>query len=91
MEPEVLKYFITQGPFALLFIWLLLRSEKRNEQRETDYRNEISEMRNEMKTERDEWRDERSLWTETLSKFSEKYDVVIDELRDIKRKLGGGH
>lgn len=89
-NPEVIKYFLTQGPFALLFVWLLLRSEKRNEQRESDYRDEINGMRVEMKSERGEWRKERSVWTETLQKFSEKYDVVIEELRGIKSKLGGG-
>ncbi|AZU61087.1 BhlA/UviB family holin-like peptide [Neobacillus mesonae] len=91
MELDVIKYFLTQGPFAVLFVWLLFRSEKRNENRESEYRNEVSELRDEMKKEREEWREERTVWTETLSKFSEKYDVVIDELRDIKNKIGGGH
>ncbi|MGM0904274.1 MAG: BhlA/UviB family holin-like peptide [Bacillota bacterium] len=87
---DLMKYFVTQGPFAVLFIWLLLRSEKRNETREGQYRDEIKHMRGEMKTERNEWRKERSVWSETLQKFSDKYDVVIDELRDIKNKIGGG-
>lgn len=88
-NPEVIKYFLTQGPFAILFVWLFFRGEKRNEQRENEYRAEISDMRDEMKNERTEWRKERTLWSETLQKFSEKYDVVIEELRGIKSKLGG--
>lgn len=35
LETEIWKYFLTQGPFAALFVWLLFRSEKRNEKRET--------------------------------------------------------
>ncbi|MDN4073624.1 BhlA/UviB family holin-like peptide [Fictibacillus terranigra] len=34
METELLKYFLTQGPFAILFVWLFLRNEKRNDERE---------------------------------------------------------
>lgn len=62
MEMDVLKYFLTQGPFALLFVWLLLYTMKRNERRE----NRLQDI---------------------LDKFSEKYDVVISELREIKDKV----
>jgi BhlA holin family len=79
-ETEILKFFLTQGPFAVLFVWLLFRSEKRNEAREAEYRAEINEMKEEIK-------EERSVWSETLRKFTDKYDVVIDELREIKHRL----
>ncbi|WP_035979998.1 BhlA/UviB family holin-like peptide [Brevibacillus borstelensis] len=59
---DVLKYFLTQGPFALLFVWLLLYTMKRNERRE----NRLQDI---------------------LDKFSEKYDVVISELREIKGEI----
>nr|WP_024985062.1 BhlA/UviB family holin-like peptide [Brevibacillus borstelensis] len=62
MEMDVLKYFLTQGPFALLFVWLLLYTMKRNERRE----NRLQDI---------------------LDKFSEKYDVVISELREIKGEI----
>jgi hypothetical protein len=62
VEMDVLKYFLTQGPFALLFVWLLLYTMKRNERRE----NRLQDI---------------------LDKFSEKYDVVISELREIKDKV----
>jgi hypothetical protein len=89
MENEVLTYFLTQGPFAALFVWLLFRSEKRNEKREGEYRTEIQSMREEMRNEREAWRQERDIWSETLRKFSEKYDVIIADLRDIKAKITG--
>lgn len=61
---ELIKYFITQGPFAVLFVWLLIYVMKNNKEREN------------------------RLYS-TLDKFSEKYDVIIDELRDMKRRIGG--
>jgi hypothetical protein len=87
VEFDLLKYFITQGPFAVLFVWLFIHSNRRNEKREADYRREIIDMRNEMRVERDVWRQERSIWSETLNKFSEKYEIVITELRDIKDRI----
>lgn len=35
MEPDVLKYFLTQGPFAVLFVWLLVTTKKESRERET--------------------------------------------------------
>lgn len=35
MEIDLLKYFITQGPFAALFVWLLIASRKDSKERET--------------------------------------------------------
>lgn len=66
MESELIKYFLTQGPFAILFVWLLIYVMRANKDREGRLH-------------------------DLLDKFSDKYDVVIDELRDIKNKMGGGH
>lgn len=65
MEPEVIKYFLTQGPFAILFVWLLIYVMRTNKEREGRLH-------------------------DLLDKFSDKYDVVIDELREIKNQIGGG-
>ncbi|MGM0836057.1 MAG: BhlA/UviB family holin-like peptide [Bacillota bacterium] len=65
MEAEVFKIFLTQGPFALLFVWLLFYVMKTNSEREKRLHG-------------------------LLEKFSEKYDVVIDELRHIKNRIGNG-
>lgn len=66
MESELIKYFLTQGPFAILFVWLLIYVMRANKDREGRLH-------------------------DLLDKFSDKYDVVIDELRDIKNKMGGGN
>jgi len=58
----VLKYFLTQGPFAVLFVWLLIYVMKTNRERE----NRLQAL---------------------LDKFSEKYDVIISEIRDIKNMI----
>ena len=63
IETEVVKYLVTQGPFAVLFVWLLIYVMRQNEKREIRL-NDI------------------------LDKFSEKYDVIVDELREIKERIG---
>jgi hypothetical protein len=62
MENELMKYFLTQGPFAALFVWLLYYVMKNNKERE----NRLQDL---------------------LDKFSEKYDLVITKLDDIKDRL----
>lgn len=61
-EMDVIKYFLTQGPFAILFVWLLIYVMRTNKEREGRLQ-------------------------DLLDKFSEKYDVIITELRDMKDRL----
>jgi len=63
MENEIWSYFVTQGPFAVLFVWLLVYVMKNNKERE----NRLHDI---------------------LDKFSNKYDVIIDEIRDLKDRVG---
>lgn len=62
MDTDIFRYFLTQGPFAVLFVWLLVYVMKNNKERE----NRLQDL---------------------LDKFSEKYDLVISKLDDIKEKL----
>ncbi|WLR44489.1 BhlA/UviB family holin-like peptide (plasmid) [Bacillus carboniphilus] len=62
MDFDILTYFITQGPFAVLFVWLLFIVIQNNKERE----NRLHDI---------------------LEKFSDKYDLVIDELKNIKSKI----
>jgi hypothetical protein len=62
VETDILKYFLTQGPFAVLFVWLLIYVMRANKERE----NRLQAL---------------------LDKFSEKYDVIITEIRDIKSRF----
>ncbi|KKO54514.1 BhlA/UviB family holin-like peptide [Paenibacillus sp. DMB20] len=64
-EMDLVKYFITQGPFAVGFVWLLIYVMKTNKEREGRLQ-------------------------DLLDKFSDKYDVIITELRDIKDRFPGG-
>lgn len=41
---EVLGYFLTQGPFAVLFVWLFLYQVKSSEAREQRYQQLLSAM-----------------------------------------------
>ena len=61
-EMDVIKYFLTQGPFAVGFVWLLIYVMRTNKEREGRLQ-------------------------DLLDKFSEKYDVIITELRDMKDRL----
>ncbi|ETT45266.1 hypothetical protein M2444_002318 [Paenibacillus sp. PastF-3] len=61
-EMDVLKYFLTQGPFAVLFVWLLIYVMRANKEREGRLQ-------------------------DLLGKFSEKYDVIIVELREMKERF----
>lgn len=69
METDIVKYFITQGPFALLFVCLFIYVMRGNEKRENKLNNIISQQ------------------NDVLSKFSEKYDLIISELRQLKERL----
>lgn len=62
MEMDVLKYFLTQGPFGALFVWLLIYVMRANKERE-------------------------SRLQDLLDKFSDKYDVIISEIRDLKGRI----
>lgn len=46
MENELIKYFITQGAFAALFVWLLFYVLKENSKREGNYQGIIKELTN---------------------------------------------
>lgn len=61
-EMDILKYFLTQGPFAALFVWLLFYVMRANKEREGRLQ-------------------------DLLGKFSEKYDVIIVELREMKERI----
>ncbi len=43
MDIDVLAYFLTQGPFAVLFIWLLIQTQKRNREREDQLYDTLNE------------------------------------------------
>lgn len=73
MEMDVLKYFITQGPFAILFVWLLIYVIRTNKEREVDLIRTNKEREGRLH--------------DLLDKFSEKYDLIIEEIRDIKGRL----
>lgn len=44
MENEVIKYFITQGAFAVLFMWSLIDTRKDSKQREEKYQLTIDKL-----------------------------------------------
>ncbi|MEJ8548143.1 BhlA/UviB family holin-like peptide [Brevibacillus borstelensis] len=73
MENELWKFFLTQGPFALLFVWLLIFVLKANKEREMQIMKDSKEREMQL--------------METLDKFSEKYDLILEEVRDIKSEM----
>lgn len=69
METEIWKYFITQGPFAVLFVLLLLWSRKDSKEREKGLNNIIEKQ------------------NEVLAKFSDKYDLIISKIEELKERI----
>jgi hypothetical protein len=69
LETEIVKIFLTQGPFAVLFVWLLFTTKKESNQREMKLYQTIDEQ------------------TRILDKFSDKYDLVIEKLDELKEKI----
>lgn len=44
MDGELMKYFITQGAFAALFVWLLIDTRKDSKEREVRYQVTIDKL-----------------------------------------------
>lgn len=80
MPDNLVDYFALYGPFAVLFVILFYWTLKTYNHREELYRQEIAEIRAES-----EERSKRHY--EVLSKFADKYDLVIAEIRELKTKV----
>lgn len=80
MDANIIQYFFTQGPFAVLFVLLLIWVMRKNDQREHEYKKEIQ-------INREESLERESRLHQIMDKFTSKYDLIIDELRDIKNKF----
>ncbi|NDI34696.1 hypothetical protein EPK97_07970 [Chengkuizengella sediminis] len=44
LELNIIQYFLTQGPFAVLFVWLLIYVMKNNNNRENRLYNTLDEL-----------------------------------------------
>lgn len=80
MPENITEYFALYGPFAVLFVVLFGWTLKTNAQREELYRHDITEIRAELA-------EQSKQHYEVLSKFADKYDLVITEIREIKAKV----
>ncbi|MFD2671024.1 BhlA/UviB family holin-like peptide [Marinicrinis sediminis] len=79
-ELSLLDYFTLYGPFAVLFVFLFYWHLRSSEQREVLLRKEIRELRKESE-------ERANRHYEVLSKFAEKYDLVIDKLNALEAKM----
>lgn len=43
MDETLIQYFLTQGPFAILFVWMLVHTQKRNKEREDQLYDTLNE------------------------------------------------
>lgn len=81
MESELLKYFLGQGAFGLLFVWLFMDTRKESKERERGYQATILENQTIIRENQ-----------ATISKLTDKFDIVEDIKEDvevIKNKLEG--
>lgn len=76
METELWKFFIGQGPFAVLFIWMLLSNQKREREATADSKAREKELNAIIKQQ-----------TDVMQTFSEKYDLIVIKLEHIEGRL----
>ncbi|MGE6260856.1 BhlA/UviB family holin-like peptide [Heyndrickxia sporothermodurans] len=76
MDANLTQYFLTQGPFAVLFVWLFYSSRKEARDREKESQEREKQLYQTIE-------DQNVI----LNKFGEKYDVVINQLSEIKDRL----
>jgi hypothetical protein len=72
MEGEVLKYALTQGAFAALFVWLLIDTRKDAKEREKGYQDTI--------------KDNQSIISKLTEKFN-IVEVIKEDIEDIKNHI----
>ncbi|KKX54202.1 BhlA/UviB family holin-like peptide [Brevibacillus borstelensis] len=84
MENELWKYFLTQGPWAILFVFMLLFVLKKNNERETKIAADAKEREKQIL---EDSKEREKQLMETLNKFSDKYDLILEEVRDIKSEM----
>jgi hypothetical protein len=83
-EMDLVKYFVTQGPFAVGFVWLLIYVMRTNKEREKSMQEENRERESRLQEDN---REREGRLQALLDKFSEKYDLIISEIRDMKERL----
>lgn len=72
MEIDIIKYFLTQGPFAVLFVYLFISS--RNESRDRERRITV------------EGREREESLFELIDKVTQQYDVIVDQIEKLEGK-----
>ncbi|WP_240666751.1 BhlA/UviB family holin-like peptide [Longirhabdus pacifica] len=77
---NIIDYFTLYGPFAVLFVSLFFWTLKTYNTREELYRSEIANIRKEYDI-------QSQRHHEILTKFAEKYDIVIDKLNALEIKI----
>lgn len=94
MENEIFKVIVSQGSWAVLFVWLLIDTRKESKVREENLKEE-NRIREETLREESRIREEKlqviiNKNQEVISELAEKFDVVEDiqsDVTDIKIKL----
>lgn len=76
MDANLVQYFLTQGPFAVLFVWLFWSSRKESLERERKCEEREEQLRKVIDDQND-----------IMKGFSQKYDIVITKLDDIEERL----
>jgi hypothetical protein len=86
MENELMKYFITQGAFAALFVWLLITTKKDNKDREKNYQDTIKENQSIISKNQDAIKENQSIISKLTDKFN-VVDVIQNDIKDIKNHI----
>lgn len=86
MENELMKYFVTQGAFAALFVWLLITTKKDNKEREKNYQDTIRENQNIISKNQEVIQENQNIISKLTDKFN-VVDVIKEDIKDIKNHI----
>jgi hypothetical protein len=73
VNSEILTYFVTQGPFALLFVWLLYTTKKDSKEQMDRQVSDSKERENRLMAH--------------VEKTTETLDDIRDSLRDLRSEV----
>lgn len=86
MQDELMKYFVTQGAFSALFVWLLITTKKDSQVREKEYQETIRENQNIISKNQDVIQESQNIICKLTDKFN-VVEVIQNDIKDIKNYI----
>ncbi|ATO50158.1 BhlA/UviB family holin-like peptide [Brevibacillus laterosporus] len=88
MEEQIFNSLLTQGPFALLFVWLLFSTKKEGRERETRLVKQAEERETKLMDHNERMVIQLERNTGTLQQIERSLNGLENELQELKEKVG---